>query len=66
MAAPAARGRRSGGGEEGVGRILALSDGVFAIAITVLILEIAVPATTSDAGLSKALLVFGRVTWPTS
>jgi uncharacterized membrane protein len=43
-------------GEEGVGRILALSDGVFAIAITLLILEIAVPATTSDAGLSKALL----------
>jgi uncharacterized membrane protein len=42
--------------EEGVGRILALSDGVFAIAITLLILEIAVPATTSDAGLSKALL----------
>ena len=42
--------------EEGIGRILALSDGVFAIAITLLILEIAVPATTSDAGLSKALL----------
>ena len=29
--------------EEGIGRILALSDGVFAIAITLLILEIAVP-----------------------
>jgi TMEM175 potassium channel family protein len=42
--------------EEGIGRILALSDGVFAIAITLLILDIAVPATTSDAGLSKALL----------
>jgi uncharacterized membrane protein len=42
--------------EEGIGRILALSDGVFAIAITLLILEIAVPATTSDAHLSKALL----------
>ena len=42
--------------EEGIGRILALSDGVFAIAITLLVLEIAVPATTSDAGLSKALL----------
>ena len=42
--------------DEGIGRILALSDGVFAIAITLLILEIAVPATTSDAGLSKALL----------
>jgi len=43
-------------GEEGMGRILALSDGVFAIAITLLILEIAVPATTSNAGLPKALL----------
>lgn len=42
--------------EEGIGRILALSDGVFAIAITLLILEIAVPARTSDAGLPKALL----------
>ena len=42
--------------EEGMGRILALSDGVFAIAITLLILEIAVPATTGDADLSKALL----------
>jgi uncharacterized membrane protein len=42
--------------EEGIGRILALSDGVFAIAITLLILEIAVPATASDAGLPKALL----------
>ena len=42
--------------EEGVGRILALSDGVFAIAITLLILEIAVPATTSAADLPKALL----------
>jgi uncharacterized membrane protein len=42
--------------EEGIARILALSDGVFAIAITLLILEIAVPATTSDAGLPKELL----------
>jgi TMEM175 potassium channel family protein len=42
--------------EEGMGRILALSDGVFAIAITLLILEIAVPPTTGDADLSKALL----------
>lgn len=41
---------------EGIGRILALSDGVFAIAITLLILEIAVPATAGDAGLPKALL----------
>jgi uncharacterized membrane protein len=42
--------------EEGMGRILALSDGVFAIAITLLILEIAVPATKSDTDLPKALL----------
>jgi len=42
--------------EEGIGRILALSDGVFAIAITLLILEIALPATTGDADLPKALL----------
>jgi uncharacterized membrane protein len=42
--------------DEGMGRILALSDGVFAIAITLLILEISVPATTTDAGLPKALL----------
>jgi transmembrane protein TMEM174 (potassium channel) len=53
--AAAARGRRSSGG--GIGRILALSDGVFAIALTLLILEIAVSATTSNAGLPKALLV---------
>ena len=42
--------------EEGIGRMLALSDGVFAIAITLLILEIAVPVTTSDAALPKELL----------
>jgi len=42
--------------EEGIGRILALSDGVFAIATTLLIVEIAVPATTSNVGLPKALL----------
>jgi uncharacterized membrane protein len=41
---------------EAIGRILALSDGVFAIATTVLILEIAVPAATSDHGLPHALL----------
>jgi uncharacterized membrane protein len=45
-----------GASEEGVGRILALSDGVFAVAITLLIFAIAVPATISDAGLPKALL----------
>jgi len=46
--------------EEGIGRILALSDGVFAIALTLLILEIAVPATTTNADLPKALLAL----WP--
>ena len=45
---------------EGIGRILALSDGVVAIAVTLLILDIAIPATTSDDGLSKALLLI----WP--
>ena len=42
--------------EEGIGRILALSDGVFAIALTLLILDIAVPATTSNDDLAKVLL----------
>jgi uncharacterized membrane protein len=42
--------------EEGIGRILALSDGVFAIALTLLILDIAVPATTSNNDLAKVLL----------
>ena len=46
--------------EEGIGRILALSDGVFAIALTLLILEIAVPAATTNADLPKALLAL----WP--
>jgi TMEM175 potassium channel family protein len=42
--------------DEGIGRILALSDGVFAIALTLLILEIVVPTTTADDDLGKALL----------
>jgi uncharacterized membrane protein len=46
--------------EGGIGRILALSDGVFAIAMTLLILEIAVPATKADTDLPKALLEL----WP--
>lgn len=42
--------------DEGIGRILALSDGVFAIALTLLILDVVVPATTTDDELGKALL----------
>lgn len=42
--------------DEGIGRILALSDGVFAIALTLLILDIAIPATTGNDQLEKALL----------
>jgi len=45
--------------EEGMGRILALSDGVFAIAITLLILQIAIPAR-GQTDLPKALLKL----WP--
>src|SRR5215475_10764338 len=41
---------------EGMGRILALSDGVFAIAITLLIIEIALPATAREPRLARALL----------
>jgi len=42
--------------EEGIGRILALSDGVFAFALTLLVIAITVPATTGNADLPKALL----------
>ena len=42
--------------DEGIGRILALSDGVFAIALTLLILDIVVPARTTDDNLGQALL----------
>jgi TMEM175 potassium channel family protein len=41
---------------ESTGRVLALSDGVFAIALTLLILDIVLPARTSEADLPKALL----------
>jgi uncharacterized membrane protein len=41
---------------EGIGRILALSDGVFAIAITLLVIQIALPATAGAADLPSALL----------
>jgi len=42
--------------DEGIGRILALSDGVFAIALTLLILDIVLPARTNDDNLGHALL----------
>jgi len=42
--------------DEGTQRIEAFSDGVFAIAITLLIIEIGVPVLTSEEGLSDALL----------
>ncbi len=41
---------------EGTGRILALSDGVFAIALTLLVFGIAVPAAASNAALPHDLL----------
>ena len=46
--------------DEGIGRILALSDGVFAIALTLLILDIVLPVKTNDGNLGQALL---RI-WP--
>jgi uncharacterized membrane protein len=46
--------------DEGTERIEAFSDGVFAIAITLLIIEIGVPVLTADESLSHAL----RHLWP--
>jgi uncharacterized membrane protein len=46
--------------DEGTQRIEAFSDGVFAIAITLLIIEIGVPVVTSEHGLSYEL----RHLWP--
>jgi uncharacterized membrane protein len=42
-----------------LGRVLALSDGVFAIALTVLVLEIALPATTTSDTLGRELRDLG-------
>ncbi len=42
-----------------LGRVLALSDGVFAIALTVLVLEIALPAGTTAGKLGRALRDLG-------
>lgn len=49
--------------DEGMGRILALSDGVFAIALTLLTLELAVPATTGDNGCRRRCWICGPP-WP--
>jgi uncharacterized membrane protein len=45
--------------DEGLGRLLALADGVFAIALTLLVIEIALPEGTSDARLGAALVALG-------
>jgi uncharacterized membrane protein len=45
---------------EGLGRLLTLADGVFAIAATLLVIEIAVPEGTTDAELPAALVEL----WP--
>jgi uncharacterized membrane protein len=44
------------GHEKVIGRVLAFSDGVFAIAILLLLIDIRLPADTTDAGLGQALL----------
>jgi Endosomal/lysosomal potassium channel TMEM175 len=44
---------------EGLGRLLALADGVFAIALTLLVIEITLPEGTSDARLGAALVALG-------
>jgi uncharacterized membrane protein len=45
--------------DEGLGRLLALADGVFAIALTLLVIEITLPEGTSDARLGAALVALG-------
>jgi uncharacterized membrane protein len=45
--------------DEGLGRLLALTDGVFAIALTLLVIQIALPEGTSDARLGAALVALG-------
>lgn len=45
--------------DEGLGRLLALADGVFAIALTLLVIEIALPEGTSDSRLGAALVALG-------
>jgi TMEM175 potassium channel family protein len=45
--------------DEGLGRLLALTDGVFAIALTLLVIQIALPEGTSDVRLGAALVALG-------
>ena len=47
-------------GSKAFARLLALSDGIFAFAITLLILDIVLPASTTKAGLAQALMAL----WP--
>jgi uncharacterized membrane protein len=51
--------------DEGLGRLLALTDGVFAIALTLLVIQIALPEGTSDARLGAAWSRWGPTTSPT-
>jgi uncharacterized membrane protein len=46
--------------EEGVDRLLTLSDGIFAIAMTLLVLDVSVPEGLTHAGFTEAL----HQTWP--
>ena len=63
---PGDRGAPVAGGDEvagaGMRRLLALADGLFAIALTLLVIEIALPEDTSDARLGAALVALLRPT----
>jgi hypothetical protein len=50
---------------EGLGRLLALADGVFAIALTLLVIDSTLPEGTSDARLGAALAALGPRSGPT-
>lgn len=46
------------------GRVLALSDGVFAIALTLLVLDLALPQAAGQGGLADDLVDAGRTLSP--